>query len=105
MTDTQPAAGADMPLPQPSSLLDKIKGFIGDLARPFAIYVTSSAAAAATVIIALKNDDGFSAAAIFIGAVYAGVGTQFIGRAWENAQVAKQSANVQVAQAQQQVAP
>jgi len=100
MSDPQPlAGGTDTPArrdtfpPIPPS--ERIKAFIGDLARPFAIYVTSGAAAIATVAIAYKNSDGFSAAAIFIGAVYAGVGALYVGKAWENSQKAKADADVQ----------
>lgn len=93
MTDAGP------PMTFPPSRADITKAFIADLARPFAIYVTSGSAAIATVIIALriKNMD-FSAAAIFIGAVFAGVGSLYAFKSWENNTQAKQSAVVAVAQ-------
>jgi len=101
MTDTQPVQGDTPIAPKgfpPPSRADQVKSFIGDLARPFAIYVTSGAAALATGTIAFKNDDGFSAAAIFIGAVYAGVGALYGAKAWE---VAKgKTADAEVAKAQ-----
>ena len=104
MTDASPTKQPDTPIAAPTtpppSTLDEIKGFVGDLARPFAIIVTSASASTATVIIALNNKDGFSAAAIFIGAVFTGVVGLFGAKAWENAQQAKQTANVAVAQAQ-----
>jgi hypothetical protein len=91
MSDTPPT----MP---PASGADAVKTFIGDLARPFAIIVTSGAAAAATIILANKVSS--DAAAIFIGAVLSGVAVLYGAKSWEAAQTAKQSANVEVAKAQ-----
>ena len=77
-----------------------IKGFLADLARPVAIYAASGSAAVATVLIAMKIDKpDLSSAAIFIGAVFSGVSALYWGKAWEQSNVAKQAANVQVAQA------
>jgi hypothetical protein len=89
---------ADTPLPQPPTSLDQIKGFIGDLARPFAIVSSSLAASWATIVIAYKVD-GFGEAALFIGAVYAGVGALYVGKAWEVNTQAKQTAQVEIAKA------
>lgn len=77
--------------------LEQVKAFIGDLARPFAIISTSLAGSIATVIVATKIGPDASAAAIFIGAVYAGVGTLFGAKAWEVAQAGKHSASVEIA--------
>lgn len=93
MTDTGP------PLSTPPSRLDAIKTFIGDLARPFAIIVTSLGAAISTVTIAIRTEDvDLTAASIFIGAVFAGVGALYGVKSWEvaktnaaNAEVAKTS--------------
>lgn len=68
--------------------LDHFKALVGDLARPFAIIISSASAAIATVIIACKVD-GFDGAALFIGAVYAGVGALYGGKAWENVKTAQ----------------
>lgn len=99
MSDVQPQT--DTPTTQPPSRLGTIKAFIGDLARPFAIYVTSLAAAIATVRIAtaVSGDKlDFSAAAIFIAAVFAGVGALYGVKSWE---VAKgKAADAEVAKAQ-----
>lgn len=92
MTDT-PVLPQTFP---PPSRLDQIKGFVGDLARPFAIISTSYAASHATVVIAYKVSS-FSEAAIFIGAVFAGVGALFGAKAWENARAGKQAADVEIA--------
>lgn len=89
---------AGAPLTYPPSKMDKAKAFIADLARPFAIYVTSGSASISTVLIAgrMINMD-FSSAAIFIGAVYSGVGALYGLKAWENNTQAKQTAVVEVA--------
>lgn len=81
-------------------MLDTIKSFIADLARPFSIVATSASAAAATVIIALKVD-GFEGAAIFIGAVYAGLAGLYGWKSWEKRGEAKHAAEVEVAKAGQ----
>lgn len=86
------------PLSSPPDRLDRIKAFIGDLARPFAIIVTSSAAAIATVIIARKVSDG-NDGAIFIAAVFVGVGSLYLGKAWETARASRAAADVEIARA------
>lgn len=96
MTDNPPVA--DTPVRAPPSRAEVVKSFIGDLARPFAIIVTSAATAAATVIVALKVDS-FDSAAIFIAAVYAGVGALYGAKAWEAVQTTKQGASVEIAKA------
>lgn len=75
-----------------------MKETIADLARPFAIYVSSAGASIATVVIAFKVT-GFAEAALFIGAVFTGVGALYGARAWENSQVSKHSAEVEIAKA------
>lgn len=72
--------------------------FIGDVARPLAIIITSSAAAVATVFIASRGE-GYEGAALFIGAVYAGLGALYGAKALENVGQAKASATVDVAKA------
>jgi len=99
MTDTPPPVGpVDTPLPQPPDRLEQFKGLVGDLARPFAIISTSGAASIATVVIAHKVD-GFDGAAIFIGAVFAGVGALYGAKAWEVARAGKHTAEVEIAKA------
>lgn len=94
MSDT-PLAPQTYP---PPSRLDQIKGFIGDLARPFAIICTTIAASVSTVIVALKVDS-FEGAATFIGAVYLGLGGLYGAKSWEVARTGKQAAEVAIAQA------
>lgn len=81
---------------QPPSKLDKIKSFIGDLARPFAI-ISTSASAAVSVIMIAKRVDGFEGGAAFIAAVFAGVAALYGAKAWEVGTQAKQAANVAIA--------
>ena len=89
MTDVQPIAN-------PPSRTDTLKAFIGDLARPFAIYVTSAAASVATVMVAARTQDG-NDAAFLIGAVFVGVGGLYGAKAWEVAKTGKQAAEVEIA--------
>lgn len=88
----------------PPSRLDRIKGFIGDLARPFAIIVTSYGAAHATIVIAYKVTS-FSEAAIFIGAVFAGLGALYGVKSWENAKTGKHASEVEIAKVTAPAAP
>lgn len=88
----------DTPVTNPPSRLDAVKSFVGDLARPFAIIVTSASAATATVVVSFKVD-GFDGAAIFIGAVFAGVGALYGAKAWENTRTGRQAADVEIAKA------
>lgn len=68
--------------------LEQFKAFVGDLARPYAIWAGATSASVATIIVAWKVD-GFEAAGIFIGAVWAGVGALYGGKAWENVKTAQ----------------
>lgn len=70
--------------------LDRIKGFLADLARPFSIIATSFSAAVTPVIVVVRmspDDFDLIAAAALVGALYAGVGALYWGRAWENTRV------------------
>lgn len=71
MTDT-PVIPRDVP-PVPRS--EMVKAFIGDLARPFALYASGAGTAVATVIGAMKCEDGIQAAAVITagGVVLAGM--------------------------------
>lgn len=61
--------------------LADIAAFVGEMARPFAIIITAGCAGASSIILALKVNS--PEAAVFIGAVYLGVGSLYIGKAWE----------------------
>lgn len=56
--------------------LDQFKSLVGDLARPFSIIASSFAASWATVVVAYRVNDG-NDGALFIGAVFAGVGALY----------------------------
>ena len=79
-------------------MIDAIKGFVADIARPYAIISLSSASAAAIVIIAHKVN-GFDGAALFIGAAMTGVAGLYASKSVENSQTAKHAANVEIAKA------
>lgn len=79
--------------------LDQIKAAISDLARPFAIISTSGAAAWATVTISYRVD-GFENAALYMAAVYAGLGGLYGFKSWEKRGEAKSAAEVEVVRAQ-----
>lgn len=81
------------------SRLDQIKAVVADLARPFAIISTSFAASFATVNISLRVTGGESGA-IFLTAVYAGVGALYVGKAFENTRIAGHNAEVEKVRAQ-----
>lgn len=85
--------------------LERVATFLGDVARPIGIITTSVGASIGTVIIAVKINPDAAAAAIFIGAVFAGVGALFGAKAWENSQAGKHSATVEVAKATTTTAP
>ena len=88
----------DTPVHYPRTRFDKIKSFIGDLARPFAIISTSFAASWASIVAAYRIENG-NDGAILLGAIYAGVGALYIGKSWELAKAAKADAEVKVAEA------
>lgn len=73
-----------------------------DLARPFAIWASSASASLATVRLAWTAYDGkvdLNGAAIYMTAIWAGVGALYIGKAWEKNTEAKQNAQVAIEQA------
>lgn len=75
---------------------------VGDLARPFSIYISALGASIATVVLAVGAWHGkveLLAAAAFMTAVWAGVGALYWGKAWERKGEANASAQVEVARA------
>jgi hypothetical protein len=76
---------------KPPSRVDQIKGFVGDLARPFAIYTIAGSTAAA-IIMESVGADKLTAAGLIIGALY---GAKTV----ENNTSAKQAASVEIAKA------
>lgn len=102
MTDAPIQPQTDTPvLPQSPAppLMDRIKGFIGDLGRPFNQYAIGSATAAAIVIGATKIENA-AGGALYIGAV--GVITLGIFglKSLENIKAGGQSRDVAIAQTQ-----
>ncbi len=83
----------DTPVNQPPTHLERLKAFLGDLARPFAIIVTSASAAYAVCTIAYQGKD-FSGGAIFITAVFAGVALLYGAKSYENVKQAQANADV-----------
>lgn len=78
--------------------LDQFKSLIGDLARPLSIIFASASASIATIVIAYKVTT-FGEGALFIGAVWGGVGLLYGAKALENASAGKQAASVEIAKA------
>jgi hypothetical protein len=89
MTDV-PAPATDTPIAAPPGAVDTLKAFIGDLARPFALYAV--ALATAKVICGGAPADVIGAAGLVLGALY---GAKVV----ENIQQGKHDAQVAVAQA------
>jgi len=76
--------------------LERIKAFVGDLARPFAIIATSFSAAWATIVISSKVENG-NDGAIFAGAYFLGVATLYGAKAVEAINTARTRRDVDVA--------
>lgn len=75
-----------------------LRQIIADLARPFSIIATSLSAAVVPVIVVWRTTPDrldLSAAAILVGALYAGVAGLYWGRAWENQKVSGHTAEVE----------
>ena len=81
-----------------SGRLVAIQVFLGEVARPFAIISASASASWATVDVASRVSGG-EGGAIFLAAVWAGVGALYIGKAVEVTRVAGHSAAVERARA------
>lgn len=72
--------------------LSDIAAFIGEIARPVAIMSTSWAASLATMKLAAKVHS--PEAAVFLGAVYLGVGTLYGVKGWEKVVQTRADADV-----------
>lgn len=82
--------------------LEATSAFVGAIARPFSIIVTSASAAVTPAVIVWRiAPDRFDliGAAAFIGALYAGVGALYWGKAWEVTKVGQHTAEVEKAKA------
>lgn len=78
-TDTPPIVQEKPPIPSS----EMVKSFIGDLARPFALYATGAGTAVATVIGALKCQNG-TEASLVIGAAGLILGGMYGVKEWGN---------------------
>jgi hypothetical protein len=92
MTDT-PVTPRDVP---PVHVSERVKAFIGDLARPLAIILLAYAAMRATIIIAQKVENG-NDGAIFAGAYFLGLATLYGAKAVEAINAARTRRDVDVA--------
>lgn len=77
-------------------MMQDLARFIGEIARPLAIIATSFAAAWATITISYKVEDG-NDGAIFIAGVFAGLGTLYLGKAWELVKARRSAADEEIA--------
>lgn len=91
MTDTGPTT-------HPPSPSDKVKAFVADLARPYAIYMVSTATGVAIVRGAWIVTG--PEAAVYIGAVGIVILGLYGAKVYENSKVAKHDADVKVAEVQ-----
>lgn len=78
-------------------MMDRLSKFIGDIARPVAIIVSSVAASVASVIASLRIENG-NDGAMLIGAVFVGVGALYGFRSAENWKAARADADVKIAE-------
>lgn len=78
--------------------LERTAWFIGEVARPLAIIVSSVAASVASVIMALKVADGTDGA-MLAGAIWIGAGSLFLGKAAEEFGKNRNAARVDIAKA------
>lgn len=78
--------------------IDQFKSLVGDLSRPLSIMLASASAAISTIVIAFKVTT-FGEGALFIGAVWSGVGLLYTAKAWENSKTGKHAADVEIAKA------
>lgn len=81
-------------------MMDRISKFVGDIARPLAIIVSSVAASVASVIASLRIENG-NDGAILLAAIFGGVGALYGFRAVENWKASKNEADVKIAETKQ----
>lgn len=92
--DTPAAPPSDSPVttPPPRDKWEQLQAVFGNLARPYAIWISASSAAAGTVICAVNAKD-LTGAGFFIAAAWAGVAALAGVRAAENVKVAQAQAS------------
>lgn len=87
----------DAPTQQPAEWLERWIAALGNLARPFVLYVASGSSAISTILIVIQRMDLIAGAA-FIAASWAGVGVLYGAKAAEERGKAKSEAAVAIAQ-------
>lgn len=88
---------SDTPVQQPAARFERVVSALGNLARPFVLYVASGSSAIATVMVVAKEMDLIAGAA-FVGASWGGVGLLYGAKAIEERGKAKSEAAVAIAQ-------
>lgn len=78
--------------------MKSLADFIGAVARPFAIIAASFAGSWASIVAAYRIENG-NDGAILLGAIFAGIGTLYLGKAWELTKASKHDAEVKIAEA------
>lgn len=91
----------DQPIQPPANGLERWTAALGNLARPYTLYVASTASAVATVSIVFRGVSLIEGAA-YITAAWAGVGVLYGAKALEEGRKAKASADVDIARANQE---
>lgn len=86
----------DTPINPPTTHAERVKSFIGDLARPFAFYSVGGATAGAIVIAALRCQNG-TEGALVIGAAGLIVGGMYGFKEWGNSKAGAQASEVEIA--------
>jgi hypothetical protein len=81
----------DTPIPEPPSTAETVKGFIGDLARPFALMWLAGFCGVALIMEGVPSDK--------LGLALTALGAMYAAKSIENASTAKQSSLIGVAQA------
>lgn len=78
--------------------VEQLKGLVADLARPVAIVSSALSASAAGIIIAFRVQNfTLEGAAIFVGALHAGLAALYGAKAWEIERSNRHAADVEKA--------
>jgi hypothetical protein len=89
----------DTPVQPPAARFERVVSALGNLARPYVLYVAATSSAIATLAVVFKEMD-LNAGAIFVGANWSGVALLYGAKALEERGKAKSDERVAVAQAQ-----
>lgn len=99
MTETMTPPVADAATVYPTGERERWAAFIGNVARPLSILIAAAGASAAGIIVSLRVENG-NDGAFLMGAIYAGAGALFIGKAvevWKTNQAASAVEKVKAA--------